>query len=240
MGMVPPDAEAALRIYPMDGAEHLRFIAIEGKLRGSGSRWPGLLRGVVEQRFEGIAVDLRGCRSIDAAAVEALLAAAATINARGGSGVALVTLPGSKVDRQLRLLVGGELPVYDSTDAAARALGARRMPPPALVTLERESGAVIVAVNGEIEGVTGKEFGAALEEGLALAPRPLIADLEHCSFIDSTGIGLLVRTCERAAEGEFALVACGPQVHRMLDLVGIPDFVPTYATRLEAFAAFAA
>jgi hypothetical protein len=31
----------------------------------------------------------------------------------------------------------------------------------------------------------------------------------------------------------------GHQVHRVLDLVGIPDFVPTYDTRLEATGAFA-
>jgi anti-sigma B factor antagonist len=238
MGTVSPDADAALRMYPVHGAEHLRFIAVEGELRGSNSRWTALLRGVVEQRFEGIAIDLRGCQSIDAPCVEALLAAAATIKARGGAGVALVTLPGSKLDRRLRLLVGDELPVCDSTDAAGTALGERRLPPPPLVLLEHEDGAVIVSLNGELDRAAKDEFGAALEEALS-HDRPLIIDLEHCSFIDSTGMGLLVRTHKQAAHGKFALVAAGPQVHRVLDLVGIPAFVPTFDTRLDAMGAFA-
>jgi anti-anti-sigma factor len=238
MGTDPSHADAALRMYPVPGAEHLRFIAVEGELRGDNSRWAALLRGIVEQRFEGIAVDLRGCQRIDAPCVEALLAAAATIKARGGAGVALVTLPGSKLDRRLPLLVGDELPVCDSTEAAAIALGERRMPPPALVMLEHEDGAVIVSLNGEIDRAAKDDFSAALEEALT-HDRPLIVDLEHCSFIDSSGMGLLVRTHKRAAHGKFALVGAGPQVHRVLDLVGIPAFVPTYDTRLEAIGAFA-
>jgi anti-sigma B factor antagonist len=146
-------------------------------------------------------------------------------------------MSGSKVDRRLRLLVGDELPVCDTAAAAARELGERRLPPPALVTLEHEDGAVIVSVNGGIDGAVEGEFSAALDEALS-HDRQLIVDLEHCSFIDSVGIGLLIRTSRRAAEGQFALVACGPQVHRVLDLVGIPDFVPTYDTRLEAIRVF--
>jgi anti-sigma B factor antagonist len=238
MGTVPPDPNVALRIYPVEGIEHLRFIAVEGELRESSSRWADLLRGVVAQRAEGIVVDLRGCRSIDSACVEGLLAAAATIKAHGGSGIGLVTMPGSELDRRLRLLVGHELPMSDSADTAARGLGGRRMPPPALVTLDHEGGAVIVSLNGEIDGAAKDEFSAALEEALSL-DRPLIVDLEHCSFIDSVGIGLLVRTSRRVAEGRFALVACGPQVHRVLDLVGIPDFVPTYDIRRDAVDALA-
>jgi anti-anti-sigma factor len=238
MGTDPPDTDAALRMYPVQGAEHLRFIAVEGELWGSNSRWAALLRGIVEQRFEGIVVDLRGCQRIDAPCVEALLAAAATIKARGGSGIALVTLSGSKLDRRLRLLVGDEMPVCDGTEAAAQALGERRMPPPALVSLEHEEGAVIVSLNGEIDRASKDEFSAALEEGLS-HDRPLIVDLEQCSFMDSSGIGLLVRTHRRASHGRFALVAGGPQVHRILDLVGIPDFLPTFDTRLEAIGAFA-
>ena len=98
---------------------------------------------------------------------------------------------------------------------------------------------MIVSLNGEVDGAAKEEFSAALDEARSRDHGPLIVDLEHCRFIDSIGIGLLVRTSLRAAEGRFALVACGPQVHRVLDLVGIPDFVPTYDTRLEAIDALA-
>ena len=237
MGKVPPDPGSAVRMYPVDGADHLRVIAVEGELRESSGRWADLVHAAVEQGTEGIAVDLRGCRRIDSPCVEALLAAAATIKARGGSGVAVVTLPGSMLDRRLRMLVGDELPVRDTPEAAAHELGERRMPPPPPVMLEEEGGAAIVSVNGEIDGAVKDEFSTALDEAQSLN-MPLIVDLERCSFIDSTGIGLLIRTSRRAAEGKFALVACGPQVHRVLDLVGIPSFVPTYDTRVEALSVF--
>ena len=87
MGNAPLSGEAALRLYPMDRFEQLRFIEVEGELQeATGERWSALLRGAVAQRAEGIAVDLRGCRGIDAHSLEQLLSAATTMKARGGVG----------------------------------------------------------------------------------------------------------------------------------------------------------
>ena len=91
----------------------------------------------------------------------------------------------------------------------------------------------IIAVNGEFDHAGGGDFGAALDKALAL-DAPLVVDLEHCEFIDSTGIALLMRCFRLAGDRGFALAASGPQVHRVLDLVGIPEHLPTYRTRREA------
>ena len=53
MGKAPLSREAALRLYPMDRFEHLRFIEVEGELReATGERWSALLHGAVAQRAE--------------------------------------------------------------------------------------------------------------------------------------------------------------------------------------------
>ena len=237
MGNTPEAGEPALRLTTVDRFEHVMLIEVEGELReATGQRWSGLLRGALGQRAEGILVDLRGCRGIDAHSLQQLLETGRTLKARGGSGVVLVLLPGSALAQRLGLLVGDELPIRDNTRTALAALGDRRLPEPPLVTVESEGGAAIVAVNGEFDLAGEPEFNAALEEALA-ADAPLIVDLEHCKFIDSTGIALVVRSSLLAADRGFALVASGPQVHRALDLVGIPEQLPTYHTRPEALRA---
>jgi anti-anti-sigma factor len=221
-------------MHPVDRFEHLMFIEVEGELREpTNRRWSALLRGALDQRAEGIAVDLRGCRALDAHSLQHLLAAASTLKGRGGFGVVLVLHPGSALAQRLRLLAGDELPICDSTRAALAMLGDRRLPPPPLVGVESEDGLAIIAVNGEFDLAGEPEFSLALEDALALEA-PLLVDLEHCKFIDSTGIALLVRSSQLAADRGFALAASGPQVHRVLDLVGIPEQLPTYRTRLEA------
>jgi anti-anti-sigma factor len=234
MGKAPRSREAALRLYPMDRFAHLRYIEVEGELQeATGERWSALLRGVVAQRAEGIAVDLRGCRGIDAYSLDQLLSATTTMKARGGVGAVLVLSPDSALDQRLRLLVGDELPIFDSTRSALAALGVRRLERPRLVRVEQEAGMAIIAINGEFDHAGGADFGAALDEALALEA-PLVVDLEHCGFIDSAGIALLERSFRLAADRGFALAASGPQVHRVLDLVGIPERLPTHKTRCDA------
>lgn len=237
MGKTPDAPEAALRLTAVDRFEHVMSIEVEGELReATGQRWAALLRGALGQRAEGIAVDLRGCRGIDAHSVKQLLEAGRTLKTRGGAGVVLVLMPGSALAQRLRLLVGDELPIRDSTRTALEALGRRRLPAPPLVTVVREGGTAIVAIIGEFDLTGEPEFSVALEEALA-EEAPLIVDLEHCAFIDSTGIAQLVRASRLAGDRPFALAASEPQVHRVLDLVGIPQQLPTFDTRGEAIKA---
>jgi anti-anti-sigma factor len=229
--------EAVLHLYPVDGFEHLRFIDVEGELEeANGERWFGLLRGAVEQRAEGIAVDLRGCRNLDDHCLDRLVAAAATLKARGGTGAAVVTLPGSALARRLRRLAADELAICDSTQAALMVLGERRLPVPVFVAVEQDGGVAVIAVNGEFDLAGEAAFRTALDRALSFEA-PVVVDLEHCSFIDSTGIATLVDASGLAAASGFGLVAAGRQVHRVLDLVGIPGHLPTFNTRPDAIGA---
>lgn len=73
-----------------------------GSLDDAGlARWTGLLKSAFVQGRHRIALDLRGCGAIDPHCLEALLAASAVMKAAGGQ-VAVVTLPGSAMERLLR------------------------------------------------------------------------------------------------------------------------------------------
>ena len=95
------------------------------------------------------------------------------------------------------------------------------------VTVRRERGVDIAAVTGAIDLSTV----AALRErlfGLADAGQPLIVDLNRVTFIDSTGLGVLVGVYRRAA-------AHGTSVHAVcsqpqLWMTGVDRRIPLSAT----------
>ncbi len=87
------------------------------------------------------------------------------------------------------------------------------------------AGRTIVTVTGELDLTTG----STLEERLGQLPETdaklVIVDLRAVEFMDSTGLSVLVRAHQRAAEtgNQFALVNGGSQVRRLLEITGITD-----------------
>jgi anti-anti-sigma regulatory factor len=101
----------------------LKLVDVEGELGAAVvTRWSGLFNGVVNDGATGIAVDLRGCPSVDPVCLSVLLATSAMLKERGGGGVKLVTNPGSTLDRRLRTHASQELPAFDSASGALSSL----------------------------------------------------------------------------------------------------------------------
>ena len=99
------------------------------------------------------------------------------------------------------------------------------------VTVRRERGVVIAAVTGDIDVSTV----AGLRErlfGLADGGQPLIIDLNRVTFIDSTGLGVLIGASRRAAgHGASVHAVCSrPQTRRLLWLTGVDRRIPLTAT----------
>jgi anti-anti-sigma factor len=69
--------------------------------------------------------------------------------------------------------------------------------------------------------VLEQAFDAALEAG---APR-IVVDLSQISFIDSTGLRMLIRISERAADGQLEIRST-PIVDRLLQVTGLLDQLP--------------
>lgn len=92
-----------------------------------------------------------------------------------------------------------------------------------------EDGVVVTSVRGELDLDTAGELRRRLgaEDGDG---RRRVVDLSECTFIDSTGIGLLVRAyrvAERDGDSELAIVATpGGQVRQTLRLTNVDSKIP--------------
>src|SRR5919197_228322 len=99
-------------------------------------------------------------------------------------------------------------------------------------------GVVVVVVRGEIDLVTGPRLEAVVDEVILDGgrPRPLIVDLCECTFMDSTGLAILLRA-EDLLRADLA-IACVPEgaPARLLELAA-GNVLPRYATREDALAA---
>ncbi len=84
-------------------------------------------------------------------------------------------------------------------------------------------GGVCVRLEGELDIATAPRADEALRGAEADRPGLLAADLAGLSFMDSTGLRLIVAAAERAKEaGRRFVIVRGPDaVHRVLELTGV-------------------
>ena len=115
---------------------------------------------------------------------------------------------------------------------------------PLKLRISQEGGASIVRLSGELDlanaGVVERELQLALADGNGR----VVLDLGDLTFIDSTGIALIVRAWQRVDAaagngGEGGLVLCcqNEQVRRVLEVTGLEHSLRVVATRDEAIAA---
>jgi anti-anti-sigma factor len=103
--------------------------------------------------------------------------------------------------------------------------------------LREQLGVAILCVSGECDFAYAEEFdrlGAdAVDTGL-----PVAVDLTGCEFIDSSGIGRIMKTFAGAREAgqRFALAGSGPQVARVLEVSGVTDALPYFPELEDAIA----
>jgi anti-sigma B factor antagonist len=86
----------------------------------------------------------------------------------------------------------------------------------------RLEGGTDVAVFGELDLATVGKVEQALEKAIA-EPGQVVIDLRACGFVDSTGIGALVKTALRLDEQDRGLLVKGvkERVIRILELTGV-------------------
>jgi anti-sigma B factor antagonist len=88
-----------------------------------------------------------------------------------------------------------------------------------------EGGITRLEVSGEVDVSCADELRDALEECLAEGPTSLEVGLSGTSYIDSTGIGVVVGAAVHASEANasFAVVAPQRNVARVLTLLGVDE-----------------
>lgn len=82
-----------------------------------------------------------------------------------------------------------------------------------------------VQVVGEVDVSNAPELRQELDEALATGAGRIEVDVAQLSYIDSTGIGVLVGAAHRAQEADCQLVVTHPQrnVARVLGLLGVGE-----------------
>lgn len=95
----------------------------------------------------------------------------------------------------------------------------------------------VVELVGQAD-VSAQAMSEALAAEAARAPQLLILDLSRLSFIDSSALGVIIRTHRalRGNGGKLVLVNPSPPVARILQLVDIAHTIPVYPSVEEAAA----
>jgi anti-sigma B factor antagonist len=101
---------------------------------------------------------------------------------------------------------------------------------------------VILALAGELDVTNADEAEEAVRVAWQGSPSFLVFDLSRLTFMDSTGVRVLIRARRRAAErqGIVALTGLTPSVSRIVELTGLNQAFAIHPTLDAALLALSA
>jgi anti-sigma B factor antagonist len=107
------------------------------------------------------------------------------------------------------------------------------------VTASEGANVTVVSVGGEIDVYTAPILREALDKQIALGHGNLIVDLDDVSFMDSTGLGVLVGRLKRVRgqSGSLRLVCTQERVLKVFKITGLDKVFAIYDSLVEARAA---
>ena len=100
------------------------------------------------------------------------------------------------------------------------------------LSTRRHGDRAVVRVGGEIDLETAPQLGDHALEALRDVSPHLVIDLSDVTFMDSTGLKVLVTVRQRAdlAGGSLAVTGASRTVLRLLSLTGLDQAFPLYDT----------
>jgi anti-sigma B factor antagonist len=126
-------------------------------------------------------------------------------------------------------------PAAEQTDVPHRT--ADTVPVRLLAAHEHQHDVAVLSVHGEVDLETAPALRETLLPVLEHQTGPVVVDLSEVTFMDSTGVHVLVDTRRRLEPQNRRLaVVCreGGQVHRLLALLGLLDALAVYRSRESA------
>jgi len=110
----------------------------------------------------------------------------------------------------------------------------------ASVTVPESTGEAytVVSLTGEVDATNSEELYGVLESVVLQLPRLLVVDLSELTFMDSTGLRMLLRSSRELDQQGGVLALAAPQVSvaRVLQLTRADQLIPVYATVTDAIA----
>ena len=104
------------------------------------------------------------------------------------------------------------------------------------VLVSEGAGRAVVTVVGEVDAYCAPTLQAHLEPLSQQPCAAVVVDLSAVTFIDSTGLGVLVTSLKRVREtgGSLDVVATAPRVLKVFALTGLDSVIPVHESLAEA------
>lgn len=111
-------------------------------------------------------------------------------------------------------------------------------PPTLTLSVEEHGRHQVVVLRGEVDMASVGAVRTCLRELMLAGPTDILVDLRGVTFMDSTGLGILVaaRKQARVLRGSLALLAPSPPVARVLSLTSLDRVFPCFASLEDALA----
>lgn len=106
------------------------------------------------------------------------------------------------------------------------------------ISAERVGQTLVVRCQGELDLHTAIQFRTEVERELERysAVTNLVLNLDGVSFVDSSGLGVILGRYKHVRQrgGKMVLTRLQPQVHRLFELAGLLKIMPVRTTEAEA------
>ena len=92
------------------------------------------------------------------------------------------------------------------------------------ITIDKQNGATVISVRGEVDHHSARTIMENIDHTISSAlPMRLVLDLSSVTFMDSSGIAVLLRALRQMDQlgGNLRVVGIPPQPRRVLDAAGI-------------------
>jgi len=98
----------------------------------------------------------------------------------------------------------------------------------------------VVAVAGEIDLFTAPDLKQRLASLIEAGRRQLVLDLSETTFLDSTGLGVLIGAVKRlrSRDGELVIVNVDETIAKTFEITGLDQIFTIRSSRPEALEAF--
>jgi anti-sigma B factor antagonist len=105
-----------------------------------------------------------------------------------------------------------------------------------------DGGRHVIAVSGEIDLYTAPDLKAVLSQVIEEGATGVVIDLSGTTFLDSTGLGVLIGALKRlrSRDGALAVVNVDDSIARTFEITGLDQIFVIRGSRDEALAALGA
>jgi anti-sigma B factor antagonist len=91
---------------------------------------------------------------------------------------------------------------------------------------QQPAGTVVLSVNGELDMMTAPDFEKRLYEAISVGVPHVVIDFTDCTFIDSSGLHILVRACRHHTERISLIIPHDSVTRRVFELAKLDRALP--------------